>query len=244
MSDSLALPYNNRTILDSSDEDPIVDLFRQHVEQAHFPCTGAKASLHRSELKFIRARSIISAWDDVAIHNHILKFAKDYDPPNHDFRSLAILFSAPTVLTEEEFENHFWERLQSWTDKDEWLGQNHDKAVSKQPKNKDFALSFGGRAFFAVGLHPNASREARRFEYPAIVLNLHDQFEKLRSDSRYEKLHKKILERDEALQGSTNPMLAHHGEISAARQYSGRMVDENWEAPYHRKIVKSQIPEI
>ena len=94
-----------------------------------------------------------------------------------------------------------------------------------------FSLSFGGEAFFAVGLHPNASREARRFGAPAIVFNLHDQFERLRADGLYDKLRRTILERDEALQGSVNPMLARHGEGSEARQYSGRKVDDGVALP-------------
>jgi FPC/CPF motif-containing protein YcgG len=28
-------------------------------------------------------------------------------------------------------------------------------------------------------------------------------------------------------------MLAQHGTISEARQYSGRPVDENWKCPFH-----------
>ena len=64
------------------------------------------------------------------------------------------------------------------------------------------------------------------------MFNLHDQFEQLRADQRYEPLRAKILERDEALAGSINPMLARHGQISAARQYSGRMVDDGWTCPF------------
>ena len=41
--------------------------------------------------------------------------------------------------------------------------------------------------------------------------------------------------RDEALAGSRNPMLARHGEASEARQYSGRVVDDAWQCPFHYK---------
>ena len=43
----------------------------------------------------------------------------------------------------------------------------------------------------------------------------------------------KIRERDERLQGSTNPMVADYGASSEARQYSGRRVGPGWEAPFH-----------
>ena len=53
----------------------------------------------------------------------------------------------------------------------------------------------------------------------------------MRAEGRYEKLRAAILERDEALAGSVNPMLARHGEASEARQYSGRAVDADWRCP-------------
>jgi FPC/CPF motif-containing protein YcgG len=95
-----------------------------------------------------------------------------------------------------------------------------------------FRSASAGRLFFIVGLHPNASRKARRFEAPTLVFNLHDQFEQLRADGRYGKLRERILERDIRFSGSVNPMLATHGEASEARQYSGRAVDEAWVCPF------------
>jgi FPC/CPF motif-containing protein YcgG len=41
-----------------------------------------------------------------------------------------------------------------------------------------------------------------------------------------------IMVRDEAIAGSRNPMLARHGEMSEARQYSGRAVDPQWRCPF------------
>lgn len=65
-----------------------------------------------------------------------------------------------------------------------------------------------------------------------MVFNLHDQFEQLRSQNRYDKLRDTILGRDMALAGSLNPMLARHGTLSAARQYSGRAVGDDWKCPF------------
>ena len=93
-------------------------------------------------------------------------------------------------------------------------------------------MSFGGEAFFVVGLHPKSSRPARRFEAPAMVFNLHDQFERLREAGRYDKMRGAILDRDLKLAGSHNPMLSQHGTKSAARQYSGRAVDDGWQCPF------------
>ena len=66
-----------------------------------------------------------------------------------------------------------------------------------------------------------------------LVFNLHDQFEQLREQGRYERMRAKIIERDVALAGSPNPMLARHGTISEARQYSGRDIAEpGWICPF------------
>jgi FPC/CPF motif-containing protein YcgG len=148
------------------------------------------------------------------------------------FQSFAVVFQGPVDLDEEAFERALWDRVQSLHDKDVWRGQTYDSRVSADPGNPHFSLSFGGEAFFIVGLHPKASRPARRFEQPTLVFNLHDQFERLREAGKYEGLREKILVRDDHLAGSRNPMLARHGEISEARQYSGRVVGEDWEPPF------------
>lgn len=144
-----------------------------------------------------------------------------------------MIFDGPDTLSEEAFEAALWERAQSLSDKDVWRGQGYDRAVSADPESAHFSLSFGGEAFFIVGLHPRASRPARRFARPTMVFNLHDQFETLRAQGRYEGMREKILVRDEALAGSRNPMLARHGDASEARQYSGRAVEDGWKCPFH-----------
>jgi FPC/CPF motif-containing protein YcgG len=145
-----------------------------------------------------------------------------------------VLFRGPRTLSEKEFEQVLWQRMQSLTDKDVWHGQRHDRSVSPDPTNPHFSLSFAGEAFFAIGLHPKASRPARRFTVPAIVFNLHDQFEEMRKTDKYTKLHNTIMERDLRFAGSYNPMIQAFGHGSEARQYSGRVVDEAWQCPFHR----------
>lgn len=210
------------------------DLLQDFIRDQSFPCVGAKSALQKGRLSTYEARSIESAWDDVAIQDELMKFAWSYQQEPKLFTSFAVIFGGPDDLSEEEFEKHLWARLQSLTDKDGWRGQRHDDRVSSDPADPHFSLSFGGEAFFVVGLHPNASRPARRFNHPVMVFNLHDQFETLRELNRYEKLRSSILERDAALAGSENPMLARHGSVSEARQYSGRVVGEQWQCPYHR----------
>ena len=203
-----------------------------HVDAARFPCVGAKAALARGTLQVLACNRIDSAWDDVRIHDELMRFGAAYREEPTLFRSLAIVFEGPDDLTEEQFERALWGRVQSLSNKDVWRGQYYDERVSSDPAQPHFSLSFGGEAFFIVGLHPHASRPARRFERPTLVFNLHDQFERLRAQGKYETMREKILVRDELLAGSRNPMLARHGEASEARQYSGRAVEPDWAPPF------------
>jgi FPC/CPF motif-containing protein YcgG len=203
-----------------------------HVEAPAFPCVGAKAALAHGNLEVLACDRIDSAWDDLRIHQGLLDFTSAYRAEPSLFRSFAVVFEGPVDLDETAFERALWARVQSLSDKDVWRGQDYDPRVSPNPANPHFSLSFGGEAFFIVGLHPHASRPARRFERPTLVFNLHDQFERLRADGKYEAMREKILVRDEQLAGSRNPMLARHGEASEARQYSGRSVDPGWEPPF------------
>ena len=213
---------------------PLARRFIDHVQTASFPCVGAKSALARGQMDILIARDVGSAWDDLRILPALTKTVAKYRADRAIFRTLVVLFEGPLDLDEQRFEDHLWARAQSLSDKDAWLGFRPDPAVSADPEDPHFSLSFAGEAFFVVGLHPQASRPARRFETPAMVFNLHNQFEVLREQQRYEKLRSSILQRDVALAGSINPMLARHGETSEARQYSGRAVGADWKCPFHR----------
>lgn len=218
--------------------------FRGWIEADAFPCVGAKAALNKGTLSIHHAADLTSAWDDLPIHDALTGFAADYQADPGLFRSFAVVFDGPDGLSEDRFERALWDRVQSLSDKDSWKGHAADERVSSDPDDPHFSLSFGGEAFFVVGLHPNASRPARRFERPVLVFNLHDQFEELRRSGRYEKLRSAILARDEALAGSINPMLARHGSVSEARQYSGRAVGEDWRCPFSGRAEDSEpVPE-
>ena len=212
--------------------------FMAFVNDVDFPCVGAKSALANQHLHFYIASDIRSTWDDLRIHREIERFVRIAKADKTGFWSCVILFEDSSPLTERQFERALWSRLQSWSDKDEWLGFEPGDGISTEITDPEFALSFAGEAFFAVGLHPGSSRLARRFGSSAIVLNPHWQFKKLRADGRYEKMRKVILDRDEKVAGSINPMLAAHGSISEARQYSGRATDESWSCPFARGAMR------
>lgn len=211
---------------------PLARRFDAFVRDPAFPCVGAKSALAKGQIRIVVGRDMRSAWDDLRIYPNLLDLAWTYAREPSLFHSLAVVFEEDSGLDEEEFERCLWERLESLTRKDDFHGQMADPRVSADPGDPHFSLSFGGEAFFVVGLHPRASRPARRFERPALIFNLHDQFEQLRASGVYDKMRSTILARDVALAGDVNPMLARHGTLSEARQYSGRAVGSDWVCPF------------
>ncbi|HEY0958190.1 MAG TPA: guanitoxin biosynthesis heme-dependent pre-guanitoxin N-hydroxylase GntA [Novosphingobium sp.] len=219
-------------LVQESEDQRLKESFEAFVRDQSFPCVGAKSALSRGTLRTLVCWSITSAWDDLRIHRELIDWAHEYREDPGLFRSIAFIFAHDADLGERQFESALWDRIQSLSDKDAWLDHPYDDRVSRNPDDPHFSLSFGGEAFFVVGLHPRASRPARRFERPVMVFNLHDQFEQLRAEGRYEAIRETILKRDENLAGSINPMLARHGEKSEAAQYSGRAVGPDWRCPF------------
>jgi FPC/CPF motif-containing protein YcgG len=207
------------------------EAIRARIEQADFPCVGAKSALAQDAVTFVECGDLRSDAGDAALLAQLQAFAAS-EPDDAVFVSLVALFPATPALGEAAFEAALWARLRGLHALDAprfaW-----DPTVSSDAASKDFSMSFGGRAFYVVGLHPGSGRRARRFDCAALVFNLHSQFEALRADGRYEKLRAAITARDIAFSGSRNPMLARHGEASEARQYSGRSVDADWRCPFH-----------
>ena len=152
--------------------------------------------------------------------------------PDRGYRSFVALFGGKPPASEQDFERALWSTLSALhaRDRDPW-----DPAVSSDPEDSTFSYSFAGRAFYVIGLHPRASRPARRSARPALAFNLHDQFERLREKGQYGRVRSLIRERDREYSGSVNPMVADFGESSEARQYSGRIVGRRWRCPFHRR---------
>ena len=167
-----------------------------------FPCVGAKSALSKGQMRILVARDITSAWDDMRIYPACSPSRRATAGSPTCSRALPSCSRGRATSMRRASSGTSGTGCSRSADKDAWLGHPLDERVAKEPDNPHFSLSFAGEAFFVVGLHPNASRPARRFSSPALVFNLHAQFEQLREAGRYEKLRSSILERDEALAGS------------------------------------------
>ena len=211
---------------------PLVERLNAWIEADAFPCVGAKAALARGRMTAIVLKDIRSRDGDHRLHAALLAFIARARSEPALFQSFAVVFETPSDLGEAAFEACLWDRVQSASDRDLDLGHTWDARVSPDPTSPNFSLRFAGEAFFVVGLHPQASRPARRFEAPVLIFNMHAQFERLQAEGKYERLRSTILERDERLAGSINPMLQRFGDASEANQYSGRVVSADWRCPF------------
>ena len=208
--------------------DEFGELLSERILGPEYPCLGARSVFKRERATVVLHDDLEAPETARALIEQLREYASTVDP-EEGFVSFVAGFRGPEVRDEKHFEEMLWALLQRLHDVDE---QPWAPEVSADPNDPHFAFSVAGTPFFIVGLHPKASREARRMPLPGLVFNLHEQFESLREEGGFERMRDTIRRRDEELQGSINPMVSDHGETSEARQYSGRKLEKAWEAPF------------
>lgn len=207
--------------------------FADFIRSDAFPCVGAKSVLALDRLTAFEAGSITSSAHDADIHAALSTFGAQ--APEAALRSFACLFDDTREMSEAAFEDALWARLQALHDIDVKRRIGWAENVASEPASTRFCMSIGGRAYFVVGLHPGASRAARRFRRAALVFNPHEQFQQLRADGRYGQIQSINRQRELSRHGSINPMLADFGAGHEAAQYSGREVGADWVCPLEVK---------
>lgn len=208
--------------------DEFGELLSERILGPEYPCLGARSVFKRERATVVLHDDLEAPETARTLLEQLREYAATVDP-EEGFVSFVAGFRGPEVRDEKHFEEMLWGLLQRLHDVDE---QPWAPEVSADPNDPHFAFSIAGTPFFIVGLHPKASREARRMPLPVLVFNLHEQFESLREEGGFERMRDTIRRRDEELQGSINPMVSDHGETSEARQYSGRKLEKAWEAPF------------
>jgi FPC/CPF motif-containing protein YcgG len=208
----------------------IAEAYKAFISKKTFPCIAARAALASGHIQCMVADSMACPKDDAAILQFLYRFVDGYRVSENSFHSAAIIFKGPQLIDEESFDSLLWQRLQALACLDK---KNHcwDHRVSPDPRSSSFSFSIKEEAFFVLGLHPASSRPSRRFAYPVLAFNPHQEFEKLRAAQRYESMKEIVRKRDMLYSGSINPMLKDFGDASEASQYSGRKYDTDWQCP-------------
>jgi FPC/CPF motif-containing protein YcgG len=219
------------------DTNLVFEEYKEYVNNKEFACVAAKAALAKQQIQCMVAGHMACPRDDNAILKFLYQFIDTYRSSAELYHSAVVVFEPSGIAGEEMFDALLWQRLQALSAMDA-KGNSYDSRVEAAPSSPKFSFSLKQEAFFIIGLHPNSSRSVRRFKYPALVFNPHQQFEQLKETNKYESLKKVVRKRDLSVSGSINPMLEDFGEASEVYQYSGRQYDEKWQCPlniYHGK---------
>lgn len=218
---------------------PVANVSKRFLEflgEATYPCVGAKSALARGSIETHEFSLLGDPGNDQPMLDGLARFVGkiEADVGNSSLvHSYVAIFRGPFTMNEHGFEAMLWSQLWRIHKLDVLAGNLPADDVSSDTESPQFSLSLAGHPFFLIGLHPHASRLARRFSHPVMVFNSHHQFEKLRKDGRFAKMQAATRSRDIDLQGSVNPNLADYGDASEARQYSGRAVEDGWRCPFN-----------
>jgi len=215
-------------VLAQESEPDIIEALSSMVLHPEYPCLGAHSVFRRENATVLVVDDLEDEEAVAQLLPALARFAASVDLDD-GFASFVAVFRSPEVRDERHFEQLLWGLLQRLHDADD---RPWNEQVSSDPDNPHFAFSVAGTGFFVVGLHPQASRIARRAPLPTLVFNLHEQFEQLRESGSFTRMRDTIRRRDEALQGEVNPMVGDHGDRSEAAQYSGRQVGSTWSPPF------------
>lgn len=195
-----------------------------------FPCIGARAAVKRSSICMGRFDTLGNPDTAAALCADLGLFSQDLMACRHVFMSYVAVFDGPQIVDERDFETLLWAQLQALHDVDV---QNFswDPDVDSDPSSAKFAFSIAGKAWFVVGLHPASERKSRYLPFPALVFNATSQFNQLRHDGRYQPMQRAIRDLDMRFSGSVNHNLLVADGKSDARQYAGRIVEDDWLCP-------------
>jgi len=200
--------------------------FRALMLSESYPCLGGTAAIRKHNYALGVYPSLGSREAIGHCAEDLARFLDEHPPASQPIAALVAVFDGPVHPDEEGFERSLWAQLQGMRRLD---GAGPDATVTEPVRvtEHDEGFLFSGRPFFVVGLHPAASRWARRFGWPTLVFNSLTHDEHLRRKGQYERMQSKIRERDTRLQGSVNPAV----DLPQVAQFSGRMVGPDWQCP-------------
>lgn len=194
-------------------------------------CIGAKRALAEHRVYF----GLYDQMEGVSTALSVLKdldqyFAlTDHDPDpfrQEVLKTCALIFTG-FVGDQDSFAARFWSFAQLLHDVDQ-LSHPWDSEVDSDPSSPHFEFCLRSRAIFTTTLNPANPRFARKFGYPAWVMNQTSQFNALRAmpsgqHTEFDSWQRKIRAADTSLDpsGTHNLILTNHGQASAATQLAG-----------------------
>ncbi len=183
------------------------DMLRAFILGEYYPCIGARAAFTEGTYRLGFYKHLAHLSSVAAMGRDLKRFVGEYKKIGR-YNTFVAIFKHPQITTEEQFESLLWKHLQLLHDNDD----------------PTFAFSFHGEAFFVVGMHPGASRLARRFGFTVLVFNPESQIRNLKENHKLARFSEVVRTRDTLFQGTLNPSLPLDGSTTGgeAQVYSGK----------------------
>lgn len=209
------------------------DMLRAFILGEYYPCIGARAAFTEGTYRLGFYKHLAHLSSVAAMGRDLKRFVGEYQKIGR-YNTFVAVFKYPQITTEDQFETLLWKHLQLLHnhDIDHW-----DPHYSPNPEDPNFAFSFDGEAFFVVGMHPGASRFARRFGYTVLVFNPESQIRNLKENNKLARFSEVVRTRDTLFQGTLNPSLPLDGSTTGgeAQVYSGKPhpAGSKYQCPFH-----------
>ena len=207
--------------------------YRNMILSPDFACPGAKTTFSQGTYRFGLFEKMGDPNSAKLLGDSLRRFIEERKTWNTNFTAFIACFKEPIPMSHLEFAQNLWSTLQvlHGEDIEQW-----DPHTNSDPESPEFAFSFGGMSFFIAGMHSGSPRFTRRFAWPTLNFNAHEQFRYLRKKGIFEKFRDLVRSRDTKLQGHVNPASTEFGNISEAIQYTGEIKDTSWKCPFHAFI--------
>ncbi len=151
----------------------VTDAFEGFAGSSGHPCLGARSVVRRKAYDLRMYTRLGSPPAAQALNDDLTRFGQRIR--SDELTSLVAVFTAPSAMSEKRLSTLLWQQLQRMHDLDQ-VRHPWDARVSSDPGDPHFSFSVAGPAYFIVGLHAGSSRWARRFAWPTLVFNPHEQF--------------------------------------------------------------------
>jgi len=204
---------------------------RTFVQSDNCSCVAAKAAVTAGGYRFGYYPGFENTEALEGAARDLAAFVAERPSIHSRYATFVAVFEELACGDERWFETNLWRVLQRLHELDARYNP-WNASVASDPADPKFSFSFAGTAFFIVGMHPNASRQSRRFFMPALAFNSHDQFQDARQTGDFNRIVTAVRKRELTLQGSLNPELREFGTRSEARQYAGRATEDDWKCPF------------
>lgn len=201
--------------------------FRAMMLSGAYPCLGGASAVRNGSYRFALYCDLGSPAAVRDCAHDLNLFLRDTPADAQPVAVLVAVFVGHLPGGEIGFEEALWRQLQQMHRLEAaWAGRPAPSPIrTDESDESDPGFFFGDREFFVVGLHPSASRWARRFSWPTLIFNALTHEAVLQRRGQYERMQHAVRRRDRLLQGSVNPAI----DLPQLAQFSGRAVDTGWE---------------